>query len=86
MNSDDEHSESEFYYPTEDFAFAVPKRNKLSGTINAMENQTSITLPEEACEIQSFIESQRPDNTTKKTTYVLIYKNQLRQHISEKCR
>ena len=37
--------------------------------INAMENQTSITLPEEACEIQSFIESQRPDNTTRKTTY-----------------
>ena len=69
MNSDDEHSESEFYYPTEDFAFAVPKRNKFSGTINAMENQTSITLPEEACKIQSFIESQRPDNTTKKTTY-----------------
>ena len=63
MNSNDEHSKSEFYYPTEDFAFAVPKRNKLSGTINAMENQTSIALPEEACEIQSFIESQRPDNT-----------------------
>ena len=34
-----------------------------------MENQTSITLPEEACEIQSFIKRQRPDNTTKKTTY-----------------
>ncbi len=54
MNLDDkEHSESEFYYPTEDFTFSVPKRNEILGA----------SLREEFREIQSFIESQSPDNT-----------------------
>ena len=66
MNSDDEHSESESYYPTEHFTFAVPKRKEVLAPRSAMESPTS---PEQFREIQNFIESQRPDNTSKKTTY-----------------
>ena len=64
MNSDDEHSESEFYYPTEHFI--VPKRKEVLAPRSAMESPAS---PEQFREIQNFIESQRPDNTSKKTTY-----------------
>ena len=63
MNSDDEHSESEFYYPSEHFTFAVPKRKEVLAPRSAMECPTS---PEQFREIQNFIESQRPDNTSKK--------------------
>ena len=66
MNSDDEHSESEFYYPTEHFTFAVPKRKEVLAPRSAMESPNS---PEQFREIQNFIESQRPDNTSKQTTY-----------------
>ena len=66
MNSDDEHSESEFYYATEHFTFAAPKRKEVLAPRSAMESPTS---PEQFREIQNFIESQPPDNTSKKTTY-----------------
>ena len=65
MNSDDEHSGSEFYYPTEHFTFAVPQRKEVLAPRSAMESPHS---PEQFREIQNFIESQRPDNTSKKTT------------------
>ena len=65
MNSDDEHSESELYY-TKHFTLAVPKRKEVLAPRSAMESPTS---PEQFREIQNFIESQRPDNTSKKTTY-----------------
>ncbi len=62
MNIDDkEHHESEFYYPTEDFTFSVPKRNEVLGPRNAMKSETSPT--EEFREIQSLIESQSSDIT-----------------------
>ena len=58
MNLDDkEHSESEFYYPTQDFTFSVPKRNEVLEPRNAMKSETR--LREDFREIQSFIESQR---------------------------
>ncbi len=70
MNSDDEeHSESEFYYLTEDFTFPIANKNEILVPGSAMGSETSLISPEEFREIQSFIESQRPDNTTKKTTY-----------------
>ena len=65
MNSDDEHSKSEFYYPTEHFTFTFPKIKEVLAPRSAMESPNS---PEQFREIQNFIESQRPDNTSKKTT------------------
>ena len=48
MNSDDEeHSESEFYYPTEDFTFPVANKNEVLVPESAMESETSLTSPEE---------------------------------------
>ena len=41
MNSEDEHSESEFYYPTEHFTFAVPKRKEVLAPRSAMESPNS---------------------------------------------
>ncbi len=58
-----------FYYPTEDFTFPVANRNEGLVPGNEMESETSLTSPDEFREIQCFIESQRPNNTTKKTTY-----------------
>ena len=66
MNSDDKHSESEFYYPIEQFTFAVLKRKEVLAPGSAME---SLTSPEQFCEIQNFIQDQHPDNTSEKTAY-----------------
>ena len=46
--------------------FAVPKRKEVLAPRSAMESPNS---PEQFREIQNFIGSQRPDNTSKKTTY-----------------
>ena len=80
-NSDNEHSESEFYYPTEHFTFAVPKRKEVLAPRSTMESPTS---PEQFREIQNFIECQRPDNTSKKTTYDINVIERYFESINEK--
>ena len=70
MSADDEeHSESEFYYSTEDVTFPSIDRNEVLAPRRAVEGQICLTSPEEWGKIQSFIERQRPDNTKKKTMY-----------------
>ena len=49
MNSDDKHSESEFYYPIEHFTFAALKRKEVLAPGSTME---SLTSPEQFCENQ----------------------------------
>lgn len=62
MDSDNEsyHNESEFYYPDEE---NVLQENKNFG------NTSNGSEDEEMTTIQNFIEAQRPENTTSKTTY-----------------
>ena len=62
--------ESEFYYPTEDFTLLSDEGKSADfsslSTINTDDDQKTC---EDICEIQMFIERQRPENTKKKTTY-----------------
>ena len=68
-NEDEEHTENEFYYPTEDFTHPVTNRNEVVGRKNTTKDQTSLTSLVHCREIQTFIKSQRLDSTKKKTTY-----------------
>jgi hypothetical protein len=57
MSSDvEEHSESEFYYPTEDSTLPSIDRNDVLAPRRAVEDQLCLTSPAELGEIQSFIE------------------------------
>ena len=85
MSADEEeHSESEFYYPTEDSTLPSIDRNDVLAPRRAVEGQICLTSPEELGEIQSFIERQRPDNTKKKTMYDINVTKRYFESIYEK--
>ena len=69
LQNDSDESESEFYYPTGDFTLLSDEGKSADfpslSTINTDDDQKT---SEDICEIQMFIETQRPENT-KKTTY-----------------
>ena len=68
-SDDSEQSESEFYYPTGDFTLPSDDGKNADfpslSTINTDDDQKT---SEDICEIQMFIERQRPENTKKKST------------------
>ena len=75
-DSDDrEQSESEFYYPTGDFTLPADE-GKIAdfpslSTINTDDDQKT---SEDICEIQMFIERQRPENIPAKELNILVSK------------
>jgi hypothetical protein len=66
--NDEEHSESEFYYSTEDVTFPSIDRNEVLAPSRAVEGQICLTSPEELGEVRQH-EKIFPDNTKKKTMY-----------------
>ena len=81
MYSDDsEHSESEFYYPEE---ADIPTTSALKTKNVAVNSDTTQKTCSSNSDIQQYIESQRPENTKKKTEYDLNVLTRYFQSVNE---